>query len=241
MRHPVLRSLFVLGALAVLPSAILSQGQVAGQVSILERDKETTIDLGNSVIYLEPVTPPPKVKQTEKEKSREKERQKELRSLVALQARVFQPRVRVIPVGSRVEFPNQDSFNHNVFTNSALGEFDLGVYGKGKSRDATFKRAGLYPIYCNIHARMTGYVLAVATPYFTQPGIDGRFVIPTVPAGKYMLSVWHERAATVTREITVASGGVEGITVALDARGFKRVAHRNKFGQEYKSTGGDRY
>ena len=214
--------------IAATSSALPAQGRVTGQVSILERDNEKTEDLGNAVIYLEPI-------------GAAKVKQKELRSLIALQARVFQPRVRVIPVGSRIEFPNQDSFNHNVFTNSALGEFDLGVYGKGKSRDATFKRAGLYPIYCNIHARMTGYVLAVSTPYFNQPGIDGRFEIPGVPAGRYTMSVWHERAPVLKREIVVTSDGINDIAVQLDARGYKRLAHRNKFGQEYKSTGGDRY
>jgi plastocyanin len=229
MRGQFIRFVVAAIVFAASPHVVRSQGHVTGQVSILERDNETTSDLGNAVIYLEPLSATPKTKQ------------KELHSLIALQARAFQPRVRVVPVGSRVEFPNQDSFNHNVFTNSALGEFDLGVYGKGKSRDATFKRAGLYPIYCNIHARMTGYVIAVATPYFTQPGIDGRFEIPNVPPGRYAMSVWHERAATQKREITVAATGADGLAVELDARGYKRVTHRNKFGQEYKSTGGDRY
>jgi plastocyanin len=229
MQRYFIRFVAMAGALAVTAAPLLAQGPVSGQVSILERDNEATTDLGNAVIYLEPVTAPSKAKH------------KEMRSQIALQARAFQPRVRVIPVGSKVDFPNQDSFNHNVFTNSALGEFDLGVYGKGKTKDATFKRAGLYPIYCNIHARMTGYVLAVSTPYIAQPGIDGRFEIPSVPPGKYMMSVWHERAATQKREVTVGASGLVGQNVELDARGYKRVAHRNKFGQEYKSAGGDRY
>ena len=219
-------SLFSMMVVA-LPRLLGAQGVVSGQVSILERDNETTADLGNAVVYLEAAAP-------------SKTKLKEHRSLIALQARAFQPRVRVVPVGSRVEFPNQDSFNHNVFSNSAIGEFDLGVYGKDESRDARFRRAGVYPIYCNIHARMTGYVLAVATPHFTQPGIDGRFQIPAVPAGTYTLTVWHERAPAQTREITVSEAGAESINVKLDARGYKRLAHRNKFGQEYKS-GGDRY
>ena len=229
MRHRFIRFAVMFGAPLLLALPARAQGTVSGQISILERDNETTTDLGNAVIYLEPVSPAPRAKQ------------KEMRSQIALQARAFQPRVRVVPVGSKVDFPNQDTFNHNVFTNSALGEFDLGVYGKGKTKDAAFKRAGLYPIYCNIHARMTGYVLAVSTPYFTQPGIDGRFEIPSVPAGKYMMSVWHERAATQKKEVTVGASGLAGATFELDARGYKRVAHRNKFGQEYKSTGGDRY
>lgn len=211
----------------VLPPLVGAQVVVGGQVSILERDKETTVDLGNAVVYLEPVIPP-------------KTKLKEQRAQIALQSRAFQPRVRVVPVGSRVDFPNQDSFNHNVFSNSAIGEFDLGVYGKDEKKDARFRRAGVYPIYCNVHARMTGYVLAVATPYFTQPGIDGRFQIPMVPAGSYKLTVWHERAPAQTREVTVSETGADGISIQLDARGFKRLTHRNKFGQEYKS-GGDRY
>jgi hypothetical protein len=235
MQHGFVRSIVALCSFGLAASSATSaqapvpvvQANVGGQVSILERDNETTIDLGNAVVYLEPLAPL-------------KTKLREQRSLIALQSRAFQPRVRVVPVGSKIEFPNQDSFNHNVFSSSSFGEFDLGVYGKGESKDARFRRAGVYPIYCNIHARMTGYVLAVATPYFTQPGIDGRFLLPNVPIGSYTLTVWHERAPAQTREVTVTDGGVDGLNVQLDARGYKRLAHKNKFGQEYKA-GGDRY
>jgi plastocyanin len=235
MRHCFVRSMLTLLALCLAAPSMLraqatvpvAKASVGGQLSILERDNETTTDLGNAVVYLEPTLAA-------------KSKLKEQRSLIALQNRSFQPRVRVVPVGSKVEFPNQDSFNHNVFSSSSNAEFDLGVYGKGESKDAKFRRAGVYPIYCNIHARMTGYVLAVATPYFTQPGIDGRFLIPAVPVGDYTMTVWHERAPSQTREVTVTEAGVEDLGVQLDARGYKRLAHKNKFGQEYKA-GGDRY
>ena len=49
------------------------------------------------------------------------------------------------------------------------------------------------------------------------------------------------RAPEVTRELTVGPRGSSGIDAQLDARGYKFVAHKNKFGQEYKSSGKDRY
>ena len=55
-----------------------------------------------------------------------------------------------------------------------------------------------------------------------------------------MLHVWHERAPEITREIAVGSNGISGVDVPLDARGFKFVAHKNKFGQDYKAAG-ERY
>lgn len=221
-----------------------AQGAVGGRVTIIERDRETTPDLVNAVIYLERVTPPRgDARRGSAAQDHDHHRAMTADTVggeVALQGRAFLPRVRVIHAGSQVAFPNRDSFDHNVFTRSALGDFDLGLYGRGVTKTAPFRKSGVYPIYCNIHARMVAYVLALETPYFAQPGDDGRFVIPNIPAGAYRLVVWHERTPQVTQELVVPARGVDAVNVQLDARGYKRPSHKNKFGKDYKK-GGDRY
>lgn len=208
--------------------SLQAQGAVEGRVTITERAGERTEDLGNTIIYLV---------RTDGASGRLGAAD----ATIAMNGRAFVPRVRVVPVGSKVSFPNQDPFSHNVFSTSALARFDLGLYPSGRSRDVTFRRAGVVPIYCNIHPRMTSFVLAVATPYYTQVGEDGRWRIPNVQAGDYTVHIWHERATPVERPLTVVASGNPSFDVALDARGFRFVQHRNKFGREYDRSGRDRY
>jgi plastocyanin len=213
-------------ALMVAPRVVRCQGPVSGQVSIQERPGEQTEDLGNTVVYLDvPAAVKAKVQPVDES--------------FALQSRNFSPHVRIVPAGSKIEFTNQDPFSHNVFSKAAQGPFDTDVFGRNKKKSATFKEAGVYPLYCNVHPRMTGYVIAVNTPYYAQAGNDGRFTIGNVPAGTYTIHIWHERGGEQTASIAVAAGGVGGLRYQLDGRGYKYVQHKNKFGKDYAN--GDIY
>src|SRR5207237_6395262 len=101
---------------------VRGQGPVSGQVSIVERSGESSEDLGNTVIYLEPPAVAKQKLQTTKE-------------AIALQSRQFSPHVRVVTQGSKIEFPNQDPFSHNVFSKATQGPFDTDTYGRGKTKD----------------------------------------------------------------------------------------------------------
>lgn len=216
----------LVAALAIglgLPGALGAQGTVTGQVSIQEKPGETTSDLGTTVVWVEPA-------------GGARGRPGATTAQVAMDGRKFVPRVRIVTPGSKVEFPNQDPFNHNIFSNAEGGQFDLGLYGRGETKGTVFAKAGAYPIYCNIHSRMTAWVIVVPTGLVAQAGADGRFELEKVPAGKYVLHVWHERAPELTREVTVGPAGASGVDAALDARGYKVVQHKNKFGQDYKTS-----
>jgi plastocyanin len=219
-------SLMALGALWA--QAAWAQGTVSGRVTITERAGEQTTDVGNTVIYLVPTSGArPAVQRAD--------------ATISMNGRAFVPRVRVVTAGSKVSFPNQDPFSHNIFSTSPLARFDLGLYPSGRSRDVTFRRAGVVPVYCNIHPRMTSFVVSVGTPHYAQAAADGTWSIAGVPAGDYTVHIWHERAIAVERPLTVVATGNPGFDVTLDARGFRFAQHRNKFGQEYDRSGRDRY
>ena len=211
------------GAIAV-PASLAAQGavsgRVSGRVSIGERAGEQTTDFNSTVIYLTP-------------KDSASVRTRPVRGAIAMNGRAFVPHVRVVTPGSRVDFPNQDPFSHNIFSSSPGAVFDLGLYPAGKSKDAPFRRPGVYAVYCNIHPRMTSFVVVVPSQWSAQAGNDGRWSIDGVPAGDYALTVWHERAPSATVSITVTPTGLSGLTTALDARGYRFAEHRNKFGREY--------
>ena len=200
-----------------------AQGTVAGRISIQEKPGEKTSDLGNAVVYLDPKGVAPRVVES--------------RAQMAINGRNFAPRVRVVTVGSTVEYPNQDPFTHNVFSTTPGAVFDLGSYGSGTSKSTHFRKPGAFPIYCNVHARMTGYVVVVNTPWHAQSAADGRWEIARVPAGKYSLTVWHERAQPVVTDIDVPATGVAPLDTKLDASGFKETAHKDKLGKDYSTHG----
>jgi plastocyanin len=142
----------------------------------------------------------------------------------------FDPRTLVIPVGSTVVFPNQDSILHNVFSVSPIATFDLGYFGQGDRRQYTFTRPGVALIYCNVHSRMQADVLVLDTPYFTRPQRDGQFRLSGLPRGEGTLTVWHPRAAASSQRITVPTGPLRLHLVLSRPR---LDPHRNKEGQIY--------
>lgn len=217
-----------LAAVSLLPRTVLAQGAVSGRVAVTERPGEVTTDIGNTVVYLIPA-------------DGRTLRTSPSRAPIAMNGKEFRPHVRVMTPGSAVEYPNQDPFSHNIFSTAPGAAFDLGTYPNGVSRAATFRKTGAFPIYCNIHSKMTAYVVVVPTPYHTMAGNDGRWTIAGVAAGSYALHVWHERAPELVTPVAVPATGVDGLTSTLDARGFVSSAHKNKFGKEYTSTGKDRY
>lgn len=160
---------------------------------------------------------------------------------VNMKGREFVPHVQIVRAGGTVSYPNKDPFSHNVFSNSALGAFDLGLYRTGSSRGTPFPRAGVYAVYCNIHARMVNFVLALNTPYVARVAANGAFQIKGVPPGTYRLHVWHERATEIVEQVSVSPAGVSGLTISLDARSYTPTPHADKFGKPYAATRADRY
>ena len=208
-----------------------ARATVAGQVVIAERPGAARNDVGTAVLYL----------QAADRAVRQVSAATPAPVTIAMRGREFVPHVRVVLAGGSVAFPNQDPFSHNVFSNTGAGGFDLGLYRRGSTRSATFTQPGVYPVYCNIHARMVSFVIATPTPHVVRPAVDGRFTLPDVPPGRYQLHVWHERANEATVDVDVPPAGVTGVRVVLDARQYVPAPHLNKFGLPYTAIRTDRY
>ena len=149
----------------------------------------------------------------------------------------FDPHLLVVPVGSNVEFPNEDPFFHNVFSLYNGKRFDLGLYETGGERGVRFDREGVSYIFCNIHPEMGAVILALSTPYYAISR-DGAITIPHVPPGRYTLNVWSEIATAdslnaARKQIVVTAQGAALGTITLVAAPSPIVHHANKFGESY--------
>jgi plastocyanin len=196
---------------------------LTGRLTLLEKGDKQAEDVGQAVIWLATKTPVPAPAP--------------VRAAINTADKEFSPHVLVLPVGSTVTFPNHDPFNHNVFSLSEENPFDLGLYGRGETRSVKFSRAGIVRIFCNVHPQMSALVLVRDNPYYSQPSSDGSFTIDGVPAGRYVLHAWHERAAEVSRDLTVPVQASDALNLQLDARGYKFKPHLNKFGRPYPQQG----
>lgn len=144
----------------------------------------------------------------------------------------FDPRVLVVPVGSDVEFPNQDSVSHNVFSTSPAHKFDLGIYGPGTSKTTKFARPGLVRLYCNIHPAMISDVIVVSNPFYQVVDSGDAYSLKGMPAGKYTVRAWIPAGASMVGAADL--GGANRVELDFDLKQTSvSLDHSNKHGEPY--------
>jgi len=65
----------------------------------------------------------------------------------------------IVQVGGKVTWQNEDTAPHTATADD--GSFDTGTIEQGKIGSATFKEAGTFPYFCEIHPTMHGTVEVV--------------------------------------------------------------------------------
>jgi plastocyanin len=203
--------------LVLCAAAPTAAGTIQGRVAVVEKDGRQAKDLGEAVVWVEGP----------------KARMRPAGATVTMKSKAFVPRVTVVSVGASVEFPNQDSIFHNVFSVSGENRFDLNLYKKPKSASKLFEHPGVVRIYCNIHPQMSGFVLVRDNPFWARVSADGSFSIADVPAGTWVLKGWHERSGESALSVQVPETGAASASLTLDASKYKRAPHKNKFGKDY--------
>lgn len=127
----------------------------------------------------------------------------------------FVPRVLAVASGGAVDFPNFDPIYHNVFSVSPVKRFDLGKYPRGQSKRVKFTQPGVVNVYCDIHSDMAAFIVVVPNRFYTQPGDDGGYALPELPAGRYVVRVWHPDQPEARREVVVTNSGDTALDVTL--------------------------
>ncbi|HEY4264202.1 MAG TPA: hypothetical protein VGM72_02710 [Micropepsaceae bacterium] len=105
----------------------------------------------------------------------------------------FLPLVTIVPKGGHVVFANNDQTTHQVYSFSAIKQFEITLARGEKSPPVAFEKAGIAALGCNIHDHMIAYAFVAESPWTALTGADGRVTIADVPAGNYQAQVWHPR------------------------------------------------
>ena len=152
-------------------------------------------DLRAAVVYLESAP------------ARAFEERRPIRASMDQRNETFYPHVLAVTSGTLVDFPNNDSTYHNVFSLSKTKRFDLGRYAKGKSETVRFDQPGIVRVFCDIHSHMSAWVLVFSHPYYATTDVEGRYRIDSIPPGPYTVSAWYEGSARETRAVTIPAQG----------------------------------
>jgi plastocyanin len=131
--------------------------------------------------------------------------------------RMFVPHVLPVQTGTAVRFPNSDDIRHQVYSFSSAKAFQLPLYKGTPANPVVFDRAGVVTLGCNIHDRMSAYIVIVDTPYFAATGKKGRVAIPSVSAGKYAVHVWYPEMSSEPPPVplTLAAAGNKELTIVI--------------------------
>ncbi|MFQ5653851.1 MAG: plastocyanin/azurin family copper-binding protein [Planctomycetota bacterium] len=149
---------------------------------------------------------------------------------------VFIPHVMAVQKGTKVDFLNSDSVDHNVFCVDDCCKIlepgkkkflDLGNWGKGDVRSHTFNTPGEAVLLCRLHPEMAAYLIVLETPYFTVAEVDGKtlsasYAIENVPPGKYLLRAWNKKCGSPDKEVTIEAGKSSQVDFEISRKKRKR-------------------
>src|SRR5947209_16732180 len=164
-----MRRLLALAACTVLAlaAAPLAAGTVSGKITFITKRGQNPV-ASETLVWLEPaggknMKRPPATYQ------------------MITRGKALIPHVLAIPVGSTVEFPNDDPISHNLFSLSTNNTFDLGLYRRGSGKSHKFDIPGVVNVYCNVHPSMSAVIQVMATPYYTFADAAGNYALVDIP------------------------------------------------------------
>ena len=149
------------------------------------------------------------------------------KAVMIQEGKQFVPFVLAVQAGTTVDFPNHDSFRHQVYSFSTTKTFELKLYGSGEVGSVVFDKPGAVPLGCNIHDNMLAYVFVAPGPHFATTGTEGAAQVKGLAAGTYAVSAWHpnQRGAGPAQQVTVTDDGDVEVKFQLqlkNARGQRK-------------------
>ncbi len=131
--------------------------------------------------------------------------------------RQFVPQFLIVQTGTAVNFPNFDTVRHHVYSFSPIKVIDIKLYSGTPAEPIVFDKPGVATLGCNIHDRMSAYIIVVDTPTFARTDDKGQATFD-LPPGEHVVKAWHagQKAPTLQNlKLDVpATGGASVLTLA---------------------------
>ena len=155
----------------------------------------------------------------------------------------YYPHVLVVPVGATVDLTSRDPVAHNVHSHAQKNEAVNTLIPKpGVVVPHKIEKAEEIKFTCDIHAWMTGYIVAVPSNFYTVTGgkddkgewlsadayeksaDTGKYTLENVPAGRARVVAWHEDLGRANKTVEVPASG--DINVNFTSADFEKKAKK---------------
>ena len=122
----------------------------------------------------------------------------------------YVPHAIGVQVGQTLRIKSSDPTMHNVhYDPKANTPANFGQTVVGAEKAVRFENAEFIRVRCDVHPWMAAYIGVFDSPFFgVTNATDGSFEIAKVPAGKYVLTAWHEQYGKLEQSIEVKTGEV---------------------------------
>lgn len=128
----------------------------------------------------------------------------------------YTPHICLVPVNTPLLIYNDDGILHNLHTYSKKNpSFNISQPKFKKKVKKTFKYPETFPIKCDVHGWMVGYIVVVDHPYHAVTDENGEYKIEGLPAGTYQVQFWHEKLGTIQKEVTIEAGATATLDVSM--------------------------
>lgn len=153
----------------------------------------------------------------------------------------YYPHVLAVVAGSTVDITSSDPIAHNVHSHAKKNDaINYQIPQPGKVIPHKVAKAEEIKFTCDIHAWMTGYIVAVNSNYFAVTGYKddkgawissdnyeksadtGGYSIADVPEGKVRVVAWHEELGSANKTVEVPASG--DVAVNFTSADFKKRA-----------------
>lgn len=151
----------------------------------------------------------------------------------------YYPHVLVVPMGATVDITSSDPVAHNVHSHAQKNEApNIQIPKKGVVFPYKIVKDEPIKFTCDIHAWMTGYIVAVNSNFYTVTGYKdaedkwissdayekstdtGKYTLENVPAGRARVVAWHEELGTANKTVEVPASG--DLAVNFTSADFKK-------------------
>lgn len=129
---------------------------------------------------------------------------------------IYIPHVVSGMVKQGFDYWNSDDTLHNVHPIPKKNkEANIAMPFKGKKNTLKFKKEEvMFPVKCNVHPWMTGYVSVFKHPFHgVTPEGDGALTIEGIPAGEYDVMAAHEELGELTGKVTITAKQTAELTL----------------------------